>query len=299
MVPVEHPRPHRTLLLYLAAVLLGAALVSPAIWHVVHHQWPGSSMSQQPFHRYVNRCLLGLALAGLWPLLRSLGADSWQAIGAHQPRTRWGDWLRGLAFGWGSLGLATIVVVGGGGRQWNPSSDGRLWVSHVMGALGTALVVSLLEELLFRGAIFSALRRTGSFAWAAGLSSSLYAFVHFLQRPPNPEVITATSGFMVLAQMLGGFLEWRLLVPGWITLLLAGWILSLARERSGHLAFSVGMHAGWIFWLKSYGFATTAAAAGTASTLWGSGRLYDGWVATGMLVVAGGTLHLGLRPRAS
>lgn len=286
--------PKRTLgalLAYLAILSLGAALVSPGLWHLAQHLWPGSPIAQQPFHRYVNRSLLGFALVGLWPLLRALGADSWSTVGAQHPRRRLGDWALGLSFGWASLGVAALVVVGLGGRSWNPSGDAEAWVGHLARALSAALVVSLLEELLFRGAIFSALRRTGSFAWAAGLSSCLYAFLHFLQRPPSPEAITVTSGFSVLARMMGGFLEWDLLMPGWLTLVLAGWILSIARERTGHLAFGVGVHAGWIFWLKSYGFTTTASHPGVAGSLWGSGRLYDGWVATAILLLAGWILH--------
>lgn len=297
MAQGDPPRPHRALLVYLAGLLLGAALLAPALWHLVHRLWPGSPMAGHPFHRYVNRCLLGLALGGLWPLLRALGVRSWAAIGAHRPGTRLGDWLRGLAFGWASLGLAALAVVGAGGRGWNTALDMHRWGRHVVGAIGTALVVSLLEELLFRGAIFSALRRTGSFVRAAAISSSLYAFVHFLQRPTDPMVIDATSGFTTLAQMLGGFLEWHLLVPGWITLLLAGWILALGRERTGHLAFSMGVHSGWIFWLKSYGFTTVPAASVQAETLWGSGRLYDGWVATVVLGLAAVVLHRRLRHR--
>src|SRR5205814_4928060 len=68
-------RPLRSLFLYVAAVFVGAALLAPWIYWLM--QWAASQsssfagLSSQPFHRYVNRALLLLAIAGLWPFLRS------------------------------------------------------------------------------------------------------------------------------------------------------------------------------------------------------------------------------------
>jgi CAAX protease family protein len=65
----------------------------------------------------------------------------------------------------------------------------------------------------------------------------------------------------------------------------------LAYQRSGNLYFSVGLHAGWIFWLKSYGFLTNPGVAGNA-WFWGSRKLIDGWLA---FLVLSGTLWLAWR----
>src|SRR5262249_5199828 len=77
-------------------------------------------------------------------------------------------------------------------------------------------------------------------------------------------------------------------VPGFLNLTLAGVILGLAYQRSGSLHFSIGLHAGWIFWLKTYGFATVETA---ADSVWffRTGKLINGWLAfvvlTALLVV--------------
>lgn len=283
------------LLIYLAVVLLGAAALAPWIWQGVQATWPGASIAHQPFHRYVDRCLLGLALLGLWPLLRALGVNSWKGIGVEFSRSPLSEGLRGLALGWISLGIAALVMVLVGAREWNPTRDATLWWKHLRNAVTAAIIVSALEELLFRGAIYSALRRSGSFAFAAGVSSALYAFVHFFQRPPSPINITATSGFQTLGLMLRGFVAWRELVPGLLALGLAGYLLAYAREQTGRLWMGMGMHAGWIFWLKSFAFTTTAVEG--ANLFWGTHRLYDGWPALGVLGLAALLLYRWLEPK--
>ena len=58
--------------------------------------------------------------------------------------------------------------------------------------------------------------------------------------------------------MLAGFADFHALVPGFFSLTLAGILLGLAYQRTGNLYFSIGLHAGWIFWLKTYGAFTPA-----------------------------------------
>ena len=68
-------RPVRSLLIYAGVVFLGGALLAPWLsWGVqslAAHLPEFQKLADHPFHRYVNRALLGLALIGLWPLLRS------------------------------------------------------------------------------------------------------------------------------------------------------------------------------------------------------------------------------------
>src|SRR5207247_1073132 len=82
----------------------------------------------------------------------------------------------------------------------------------------------------------------------------------------------------------GGFFDGKTLVPGFFNLTLAGIILGLAYQRLNHLYFSIGLHAGWIFWLKSYGFLTDPGS-GANQWLWGTRKLIDGWLAFAVLIV--------------
>jgi hypothetical protein len=84
-------------------------------------------------------------------------------------------------------------------------------------------------------------------------------------------------GLKLLPLMLRGFADVQLLVPGFFSLTLAGGLLALAYQRTGDLNFSIGLHAGWIFCIKGGGVLTSPGPAG--AWFWGTGKLFDGWLA--------------------
>lgn len=279
-------KPFRVLLAYLAAVFLGAAALAPWAYLGVQRFVPGSGIAHQPFHRYVNRCLLGLALLGLWPLVRAMGLKSTAELGWRPRPAGFREAAAGFGVGFVSLALATIAALVCGGRLWRADHSAAEWAKHLLNAAGTAVLVAVLEELLFRGAVFGALRRMHTFAIALAVSSGVYALVHFFERPAEPAVVDAFAGFLTLGRMLRGFTDLGALLPGWLTLTLAGGLLAWARERTGALWLGIGLHAGWIFWLKSYGFLTGPEPSAQGG-LWGTAKLYDGWAALLVLTFVG------------
>jgi hypothetical protein len=127
------------------------------------------------------------------------------------------------------------------------------------------------------------LRKAHRWTTALLVSSAVYALVHFFQRLASPPKITWLSGLELLPRMCRGFIDLQLLVPGFFALMLAGVILGVAYHRSGNLYLSIGLHAGWIFWLRFYG-AVTLPAVGANRWFWGGGKLIDGWLALGSLL---------------
>ena len=83
--------------------------------------------------------------------------------------------------------------------------------------------------------------------------------------------------------MLRNFCDVKAVIPGFLNLTLAGIILGLAYQRTGNLYFSIGLHAGWIFWLKFYGLVTLSAGQGN-TWLWGTEMMTDGWLTLPMLL---------------
>jgi hypothetical protein len=287
-------RPFRALVVYITVVLVGGALLAPWLYHLAQslaHGFPHAfsgffpKLARNPFPRFVNRSLLVLALAGLRPLWRNLGATSWREIGLVKPAGQWRRWSGGFALGFISLALVAAITLAAGGRAFNSQLSAMRIAERMLSAALTAVVVAVLEEILFRGGVFGGLRRVFHWSFALALSSMIYATAHFFARGGHPGTVTWASGLGQLALMLGGFADWRQMVPGFFNLTLAGLWLGLAYQRTGNLYFSIGLHAGWIFWLKTYGALTTEAP--HASTwLWGTEKMTDGWLTLGVLALA-------------
>lgn len=276
---------------YLGVVMAGAAAIAPWVWRGAHglaEAWPAfASVANQPFHRYLNRCMILLALAGLWPLLR-LAGGSFRLVLRPVPRAQLGrEWLLGATFGIATLAAVVLLAVGAGARDWNLEHTPYEFGRRFTGALAAALVVGLLEEMLFRGGLFAALRRSCSFSAAACFSSFIYALTHFLARPINPLYIDGLSGFHALSQMLAGFGDISALVPGLFNLFLLGWLLAWLFERTGSLACSIGLHFAMVLFMKTYGFITQPQP-GASLRIWGSHRIVDGWMSGALLLLLTG-----------
>ena len=278
-------RPLRALVIYIAVVFAGGALLAPWLyWLVQAGAQTFPKLANAPFHSYVNRSLLILALAGLWPLLKTLGVRSAADVGLVKPSGHWRKLAVGFALGFVSLAVVAGVALLAGARAWPENLAAGKLAGKLFGAAATAITVAVLEEILFRGGIFGGLRRAFNWRFALAISSAVYALLHFLGRTVLVGPVTWTSGLALLPQMLHGFTNWQALVPGFFNLTLAGALLALAFQRTGNLYFSIGLHAGWIFWLKSYGVLTTEVP-GADLWLWGSGRMIDGWLACVVLAL--------------
>ena len=277
-------RPLRALVIYLVVVFIGGALLAPWLYwlaQTVAHWLP--HIAGAPFRRFVDRSLLLLALAGLWPLMRSLGATSWPEAGLVPPHGQGKKFSGGLLLGFVSLAIVAGIALGSGNRIFTPGLTAHKIVGVFFNAIATAASVATLEEILFRGGIFGGLRRI--FYWPLALlaSSLVYALMHFLQRTDWTGAVAWNSGLILLARMLGGFADFYALVPGFFSLTLAGILLGLAYQRTGNLYCSIGLHAGWIFCLKAYGAFTTSPPH-AATWFWGTGKMIDGWCALWVLL---------------
>ena len=267
------------LLIFLVAVFVGGALLAPWLWWLAQHLSQDlPQLAGIPFHRFVDRSILILALAGLWPLLRALGAKSARDMGIVPPYGQINKFAGGLALGFFSLAAVAGLVIGFGCRAIAQNLTAHKIVGTVFGALVTAAIVATLEEILFRGGIFGGLRRVIYWPFALAVSSAVYALSHFLQRAEWTGAVTWNSGLLLLPKMLAGFGDFHALVPGFFSLTLVGILLGLAYQQTGNLYFSIGLHAGWIFWLKTYG-AFTSDVPRTAVWFWGTGKMIDGWLA--------------------
>ena len=282
-------RPLLALVIYIASVFIGGALLAPWLYWLAQafaHAFP--HVAAAPFHRFVNRSLLIFALAGLWPLLRTLGITCCHEAGLVRPRGQFAKLFGGLSLGFITLAVVAGMAIACGNRVFIQTTTAYKVITLIFSAIGTAVIVAIIEEILFRGGVFGGLRKLFYWPFALLISSVIYALAHFLHHAELTGTVTWNSGLVLLPQMLGGFADFYEFVPAFLNLTLAGVLLGLAYQRTGNLYFSIGLHAGWIFWLKTYG-ALTASAPHATTWFWGTDKMVDGWLA---FIVLAATLAL-------
>jgi membrane protease YdiL (CAAX protease family) len=134
-----------------------------------------------------------------------------------------------------------------------------------------AVLVGVLEEICFAVAC-SAVCANVLYWPLALLSAARFTRLSiFCSARNSPAPVAWSSGLVLLPRMLGGFVDFHALVPGFFNLTLAGVLLGLAYQRTGNLYFPSALHAGWIFWLKTYG-AFTADSPRAAIWFWGTAK---------------------------
>jgi membrane protease YdiL (CAAX protease family) len=287
-------QPLPAFLIYLAVVFIGGPLLAPWVYWFVQNFLDGwTYLVEQPFRRYVNRCMLLFALAGMYPLIRAFGAKSFRDLGLVDPRGHLGKLAGGFSLGFVSLAVIVGVCMIAGVRVLEYGMDGGRFAKILFEAALAGIAVSLIEETLFRGAVFGAFRRVMPWGTAALISSSIYAILHFMKPVDDMTADTWYSGLVVVGHMYSGFANWGEVIPGFFNLTLAGMLLALAYQRSGNLWFSIGLHGGWIFWRRAYGAITDRPRVDGVEVppspyewFFGTKTMVDGWLAALVLVVA-------------
>jgi membrane protease YdiL (CAAX protease family) len=279
-------RPVRALLIYILAVFIGGALLAPPLYWLAQsfaHTFP--KLATAPFYHYVHRAILGIALIGLWPLAKSLELKSPKDIGIVRPRGQWKKLGAGFLLGFGSLAIVAIIAFACHARQMNPKLLNNQIAPKLLSAAATAVLVAIFEELLFRGALFGALRKVFHWTFAMVISSVIYASLHYFESGKTDGTVTWLSGLQLLPLMFQNLGNLHTIIPGVLNLTLAGMLLAWAYQKTGNLYFSIGLHMGWIFWVKAY-TTLTALVPNADKWSWGSGRMaiVSGWVTLPVLV---------------
>ena len=235
------------LLAYLAATLLFGALVAPVLyWAVEAANGRGwlTFLAQFDFEKFFHRALLVGAVLFLWPLLRWLGVRSWRDLGLRPNQSRWRD--AGVGFAVAAIPLFSFgaILVLLDVYSLRPSIAPVAVLERVL----AALVVPFLEEPLFRGLILGVLLRAGAPVFATLATAAFFSIIHFLKAPEQTTThVTWSSGFVSIANSFYQFQQPMLVLAGFTTLFLLGWILADARIRTGSLWLPIGLHGGWIF----------------------------------------------------
>jgi membrane protease YdiL (CAAX protease family) len=146
-----------------------------------------------------------LTLGLVWAVVTGLGKRPfWRTLG-------WG-WSRNIG-PWTSIGVAVLVLMAGGlltqiagGEETavdqivNSSTAARLAI-----AVLATVTAPLVEEMIYRGLLYSALQRVAGTVWAVVVVSSLFTFVHVFQYSNNLGVIGAISIFSLSLTLMRAY----------------------------------------------------------------------------------------------
>ncbi len=260
------------------------ALAPPLYWG---GQWVANQgmlifLKDAGFQRYFNRAMLVTALALLWPTVVWLRIGSVRELGL-QPDL---SWKKHLLEGFATAGLAVAamaaVYVALDFYHWKS----ELPFNQLPKIALSALVVAVLEESLFRGAILGLLKRTMRPQLALLAVTALFTSVHFLKPDATVKIgeVTWLSGMQLLPSVFHQFVEPTTLVAGFSTIFVLGWVLGYATVRTGALWMSIGFHAGVVFVKMGFSKFTKRDA---MALPWVGDELQIGLVPVGVLALAG------------
>jgi hypothetical protein len=241
-------------LILLAVCMAGALLAGPLLAFPLYFLPPFAHMEFQKVVPMATE--VAAIVAGLLFLHATAGLDR-RTLGfgfsAHNLRR---DLPATLLAGLALVAAMQTTLLCLGINVASPGADfaaGAL-VRLLFAALAVGVMVAVVEEMLFRGALFSGLLRANGAAVALLVTSAVYAFVHFVKFQPLPagaEVRWHTG----LDLLWGAF--WRfgspIVISSVITLFALGVLLGLMRLARGHIAQCIGFHAGVVAGLKIAG----------------------------------------------
>lgn len=288
-------------------------------------EWLGAAArrSSDNFPRFFDRTLLASAIILAIPLVRSLKRqpnalkfrdtpwslyypDDQVAHSQGQPLRKNQCGLKQLLLGFtvaaGVLLVAGFSMVMAGFFVWDGKGDvgsrGEIsllyqldWATIIKKAVVSSVVVTLIEEILFRGVLLGIFLRAMKPAVAIVSLSLLFSFVHFLEpeqgvQVQDPESLTA--GFSLLGHILERFGDPIDLVGRFLLLTAIGIVLAVARYRTASLCLPIGLHAGWIFGYTVFKAATSEVQGQTMiSKLLVGGSLMEGLLPLIMILLTG------------
>lgn len=235
------------MLLMLVSLFL-SALINSALYDLLQE-----SMSRGP-HKLINTVAKLIAIPGFILIIRRFAIDNKVGLGYGLPKR---TFLRDLLAGWMS-GLLILILLSGalilfGVRSidFPPGVWLPLLLKTTLVALIGGLLIGFIEETFFRGGLFGAIRRDHGFGVTLLLSSLFYAGLHFIDPQPvtGPEAGSWYSGLLILSGAFSQFTEWRIF-DSFLALFGLGAFFAVVRERTGNIAYCIGLHAGFVFVIK-------------------------------------------------
>ncbi len=247
-------------LLFFALVVMLAIVFGAMIAYPVHLLF--SSFADTPFHKIISKTTLlsGLFFSCLY--LRAYGLLSMQSLGWHDRQNKFNQHIGlGLIAGFVILMLLACNKLFLGLYEFDADADlsPSSLVILLIKAMLTGTLVSLIEETIFRGALFTGLSTQTSVCIALFVTSLLYAAVHYLKfraLAPGTDIGWLT-GVMMIPAALFRFSD-PVTIDAFLSLFVLGLLLGMMRIQTGNIMLCIGFHIGIVaalrimFYLSDY-----------------------------------------------
>jgi len=262
-----------------AFILLAAAFLSPILYDFLPFK----------FERIFNRIVMIGTLLAIVIFVR-VKKESLIRFGLMWRKESAGYLAAGLLTGILALALAEVVRVTLGHAVWAPKDLSWLsWTGKFAAAIGTGLLIGVIEEFFFRGFIFRSLLRIlkDRAVLSILITSVFYSIIHFIGMKKifvgsDPSFV---DGLRLIGAPFVSLGKWPQFWPAAVGLFLFGLALNAAAIKSGSLYPCIGLHAGCVMFIRVDDLFLKFQ--GPKSFFWGSKIIYDGIVGWGFLVLIG------------
>jgi len=279
----------------IALGLAGIAILGYPAWLLLS-PW----LDHPKFHRISSRVGMGLLIVGFVFVARRLKIGDRESLGFGLPRDKFiGQVGKSVFFGALLMmpAVLTMLALGLLKPAAKPPHDG--WVHLVVGGVLTGLTVAFIEETFLRGAMLTAIKRESGARVAIALTALVYAATHFFGRyRVAPADVDAGSGIDMLTHILAVYEQPHRILDTFLCLLAVGVLLGMVRVRTGNIAATIGLHAGWVAVIYVVRAATDRNADAAHSWLLGEFDGFIGWLVLAWTLVLGITLCWWYRPGA-
>ncbi len=206
-----------------------------------------------PLRKIISKSTLVLLVLSIFPLMAYLKMDKTE-LGFAEKSQFFKQMLQGFVLGGSTLAPVFVVLFALDIQVLDtsqPWTAGWLLEKTTVSLL-LALLISWLEEPLFRGLILMGLARRLSRATAVLTSAFYYAALHFLDSKTElpAQDITWLSGFKLLAEAFANLFN-PTIYSAFAALLMVGIFLGLLRtQRQTSLGLCIGCHTAWVWQIK-------------------------------------------------
>jgi membrane protease YdiL (CAAX protease family) len=239
-------KPLCSLLLIVAGAPLLAALVSPWVYQWLQSFAEEGSVLDAPFFRVTSRIVLVMVAALLAPAYRLSGLKGRAVWGlAPAPNRNRQFWI-GIGLGVGSMLLIYFLGTALGVFAWDTRGKSGFYIARkILQIIFGGLFIGIFEEILFRGYIQNALKKSLGIVATVLIGSFFFSIVHFM-RPIDPNVVGEWySGFLLFKHLFARAGASFIQEAG--TLFCMGTVLALLSHWMKTVYVAMGLHVGWVW----------------------------------------------------